>query len=267
MLLKIYIMSVSIAAVLSFYIWEIVSNIVFPSGDGFVVVFLYNFGTYSVQAIVSTTGFVLIQFLLKTIINKNEYLKRKFLGSEYLDGYWVGYFTKGYRGEDGNERKEVRLVIERIEQSATSTIVKGWAYDVESITTSKPQITSDWSSKDYPIHIKNEKFIFGFKTTFYAKSRELASEKTQSGFIYYDLRENILENKKYPNELIGFFINLQETEKNEIHLTKVYNLYKKKFHFDNKKREEEKLKETLFYLGLAKEFHEKYAEPLTDISL
>jgi len=237
-----------------------VSNIVFPDGDGLVVAFLHNFGTYSVQVIVSTTGFIFIQFLIKTAIDKIEFIKKGFLGNEYLDGYWVGYFIKGYRGEDGNERKEVRFVIERIKQSATSTIVNGRAYDVESISSSNPKITSDWSSKDYPIHIKNEKFIFGFKTTFYAKSIELATETTQSGFVYYDLREDILKNKKYIDELIGFFINLQETEKNEIHITKVDNPYKKKLRINKKNRDEEKLKETLFYLRLAKEFHEKYAE-------
>ena len=256
MLLKVYILSVVITAIFSFYIWEIVSAITFPDGNGPAISFLSNFGTYTIQVLMSTSCFIGIQKISKCLINKVKLIKIWFLGNDYVDGYWVGYLTKSYKSEDGIVKKD-RLVIEYIKQSATDILIDGWAYDMDSIN---PTRISYWTSQGYPIQVKNGKLIFGYNTKFYNVNIELVPEVT-TGFVYYDLRTAIDEKEtqhNIPNELSGYFINLLENDKNDLHMKKVVKSYDK-YRRECKRNGEKPLEKIPYFLKLAKTFYESYS--------
>lgn len=116
------------------------------------------------------------------LIQESTWIKRKFLGPQFLEGTWVGF----YIGPSGNQR----YLIEKFEQEIDSLVIRGKSFD-ENLN-----YHSSWTSSSVNIDVNNGRITYMYELT------PLKEIKNNNGICVFNFERDNQYSK--PKGLEGF---------------------------------------------------------------
>lgn len=155
-----------------------------------------NIFAYCFSLVSSFSFFSFINnFVLKNIFSKCEWLKKLIFAESYINGIWIGWYI-GY-----SEKK--RYYIERIYQNIDGVLIKGIAFDADTL-----KENSKWTSTSLEIDTEKKWYFFSYD------SQSSSGKENCNGCGKMDFFTT--SNKKNPNEMTGYTIDIQLADKNRI---------------------------------------------------
>jgi len=216
---RIYNWSIPLTALVSFGVWYLVKSININGIDAnkqkiinFIIGTFFSFGFFSVTVTV-----------FSQLINKCKFIKRIFLGTNYIEGVWIGFFIN---------RKGPALTIQQIEQTSDEVSVYGQTFKYNNGNPIfRSLFNSTGTSFDFNKHILYCTYI----------SDKL--DGVNAGFLNYHF---INQEKKAYDMFWGYLSNY-------IYDGKMFFLCKKYYDI-------EKMPDLHSWIKIAKDFYESYKE-------
>ena len=170
---------ITITTTLVFFIWKYIGTLFIGTNNDIIlwaIGFISSVGTY--KAIV---------FLVHAAIKKCNLVKKYFLGNEYVDGIWIGY----YFGANGNKR----YIVEYYEQDFDRIQIRGHSYN-ENL-----ELHSSWASTSVTIDEQKGKIFYTYSVN------GLGENINNIGCAEFDFERK--KYSKYPLVIQGFSTDIQ----------------------------------------------------------
>jgi len=246
MLKSVYVISVSLTAILVYGMWCLLSDTQFSTSCNF----FNKFGHFVISALLSPSFFLGIQKGILCLLDHSTWIRKLLFRKEYIEGYWVGYHAvKQKKG-----KYSPVLLIEKFEQTATEIYVYGKSYEYKDDKNNDgallPFPSIQWDSFGYPVTISGKRLAFAYTDTDYRERYKNANMR--NGFSNYTIK-SYKKNFFFPSpdRLEGKIV--EHTNENRIttmaFLKKIENPY---INYQKNRRKDEEIEVERYLFSIAK---------------
>jgi len=182
---SVYGVAVFCTAVIAHLVWKYASHKNFP--DSIIGKMLEIVFPPLLVALSSYASFIIILNIFLFTINKFTFIKKIFYNTEYVEGWWVGFYQRA-----NDNPNDLRFIVEDIEQTFDEITVKGVSY------TETGNRISTWDTTHHPVLLKKNKLSFIHEDTL-VNDNKIKSE----GYNCYELSVRVKNFLRIPDTIDG----------------------------------------------------------------